>query len=347
MMPNSASLNNPQETNSMTTIADSDVENEGTSRDDAANALLSRWTDADPAIRDDEGAKPIRRSETERTPDAENESEDDDLDLDEEDHENDNDNEGDDPVEVADEALVKITVDGEDVTIPVKDLKRLYGQEASLTRKSQEVAENRRRVEENGARYVVATERLLNKAKERFEPYAQVDWAIAAKTLSNEDYVSLRQEATAAFTDLKFLNTELDTVFSEVTANRDAAALEDAKSALEVLQRDIPKFDLSVYQDMTKFAAAKGIPEQQFSQLTDPSALKMVHMAMSYERAKERAASKRSAAPTSKRTMKTTRRTDSRAGNREGDAMQRFKKSGSRDAAVAALMERWEGDGDQ
>lgn len=327
------------------------VENEGAlSRDEAANALLSRWTDADPAIRNDEGAKPIRRSETERHPaDAdENQSDDEELDFGDEDEtvEKDQD-EGDAPVEASDDALVKLTVDGEEVKIPVKDLKRLYGQEASLTRKSQEVAENRRRAEEDGARFMVATNRLLDKAKERFQPYAQVDWAIAAKTLDNDEYVALRQEATAAYTDLQFLNNELDGVFSEVTASREAAALEEAKAALEILQRDIPKFDANVYQDMTKFAAANGIPPEAFGQLTDPAALKMVHMAMSYERAKERAASKRTAAPTSKRTMKTTRRSDASAGNREGEAMKRLKQTGSRDAAVAALMERWSENGDQ
>jgi hypothetical protein len=337
----------------MTTIATGDVEHEGgLSRDEAANALLSRWTDADNSHpEDDEGAKPIRRSETERhqTDEDDNQSDDEDLDFgDDEDEQDENDNDrADAPVEASDEALVKLTVDGDEITVPVKDLKRLYGQEASLTRKSQEVAENRKRAEEDGARYIVATERLLEKAKERFQPYAQVDWAIAAKTLSNEEYVALRQEAAAAYTDLQFLNTELDGVFAEVQASREAQALEDAKAALEILQRDIPKFDANVYRDMTQFAAANGIPAEQFAQLTDPAALKIVHMAMSYQRAKERAASKRTAAPTSKRTMKTNRRSEARAGNREGDAMKRLKTTGKRDDAVAALMERWSDNGDQ
>lgn len=331
-----------------TTLTGVDSNDGGLSRDDAAEALLSRWTDAEQPSRDDEGAKPIRRSETERNADEdENQSEsDEDLDFGDDEDQQQDDTKADAP-EASDEALVKLTVDGEEIKIPVKDLKRLYGQEASLTRKSQEVAERRKFAEDEGARYVVATQRLLDKAKARFQPYAQVDWAIAAKTLENDEYVALRQEAQAAHTDLSFLNNELETVFAETQKAREAAAKEDAKAALEVLQRDIPDFNADVYQDMAKFAATKGIPQEAFTQLTDPAALTIVHMAMSYERAKERAASKRKAAPTSKRTMTTNRRTDVRAGNREGDAMKRLRQTGSRDSAVAALMERWSDDGDQ
>lgn len=316
------------------------VESDGSlSRDEAANALLSRWTDADPAIQDrDEGAKPIRRSETERAPDKdENQSDDEELDFGDEDA----------PVEASPDALVTLTVDGEEIKIPVKDLTRLYGQEASLTRKSQEVAERRKFAEDEGARYVVATQRLLTKAQERFQPYAQVDWAIAAKTLDNDEYIALRTEAQAAHADLQFLNSELDGVFTETKRTRETQNLEDAKAALEVLQRDIPNFTAEVYQDMTAYAVTQGLPEDAVHQLTDPTALKLIHKAMAYDRAKERAASKRKAAPTSKRTMTTTRRSEQREGNRDGAAMTALRKTGSRDDAVAAMMERWSDTGDQ
>lgn len=309
--------------------------------DDAANALLSRWTDAPKPSIDEEGATPIRRSETEREPDEdENSSEDEDLDLEDESTQEEQTNEPDAAVEASDDALVKLTVDGEEIKIPVKDLKRLYGQEASLTRKSQEVAERRKFADEEATRYVVATQRLIDKAKERFSPYAQVDWAIAAKTLGDAEYVALRQEAQAAFTEMRFFENELQGVVAETNAAREAAAMEEAKAALDVLQRDIPNFNADTYRDMAQFATSVGIPEQTFVQLTDPAALKIVHMAMSYQRAKERAASKRKAAPTSKRTMTTNRRTDTRA-NLAGDALKRLKQTGSRDDAVSALLERW------
>ena len=51
--------------------------------------------------------------------------------------------------ELTDETLIDILVDGETQQASIKDLKRLYGQEASLTRKSQEVAAQRKEAEDN------------------------------------------------------------------------------------------------------------------------------------------------------------------------------------------------------
>src|SRR5574337_877989 len=46
--------------------------------------------------------------------------------------------------DAGDDVIVKIKVGDKEHEVPVKDLKRLYGQEASLTRKSQEVAAQRK-----------------------------------------------------------------------------------------------------------------------------------------------------------------------------------------------------------
>jgi hypothetical protein len=333
----------------MTTTPDFEgVEPEGSlSRDEAANALLSRWTDADQPSRDEEGAKPIRRSETERTPDEDNPSEDDDLDLGDDEEQDDTDDKADVPVEATDDAVVKLTVDGEEISVAVKDLKRLYGQEASLTRKSQEVAEKRQFAEAEGARFVVATQHMLERANKRFEPYANIDWGIAAKTLENDEYVALRQEATAAYQDVRFLNEELENVFKQTEEARQATAAKEAEAAIEVLSKDIPGFDAEVYTSMVSYAVAQGIPEEAAHQLTDPTALKLIHKAMAYDRAKERAATKRKAAPTSKRTMtSTSRNPQGRVGSKANDALQKLAKTGSRDDAVAALMERWSSNSD-
>src|SRR5262245_54818629 len=59
---------------------------------------------------------------------------------------------------------VKITVDDEEHEVPVKDLKRLFGQEKSLTQKSQQVAERRKQVDADGARYLAQTQVLLERA---------------------------------------------------------------------------------------------------------------------------------------------------------------------------------------
>jgi hypothetical protein len=66
-----------------------------------------------------------------------------------------------------DGAYVKLKVDGEEKEVPVKDLTRLYGQEAALTRKSQEVAEQRKQAEAESQKHVSALQVLLTRAQEK------------------------------------------------------------------------------------------------------------------------------------------------------------------------------------
>jgi hypothetical protein len=244
------------------------------SRDEAAAALLSRWTDAEQPSRDDEGAKPIRRSETERAPDEDENQSDDDRSwtLRTRTSRTSKTTRADAPVEASDDALVKLTVDGEEIKIPVKDLKRLYGQEASLTRKSQEVAERRKFAEDEGARYVVATQKLIEKATERFKPYAQIDWAIAAKTLENDEYVALRQEATAAYR-----NSSSSTTSWKACSRKAKRPAKHSDGGSQGRPGGSParhsELRRQVYQDMGSFRRLQGHPRGAFAQLTDPAAL--------------------------------------------------------------------------
>lgn len=119
--------------------------------DDAISSLVNRWADAED--------QPSDTDEGETTESADESDEDDatDLDLsepnDDEDADEGEDSEDEeaDPAstkEAKDDHLVTVTVDGETKTVPVKDLKRLFGQEAALTRKSQEVAAARKATEQ-------------------------------------------------------------------------------------------------------------------------------------------------------------------------------------------------------
>lgn len=123
--------------------------------DDAAEAILGMWEDAEELSEEDQEAEVEATDETE-VADAEEDENEEDLESDEDDEDpEDEDTEEDDEetseedeeqeVQVLDEeSLVEIVVDGETKQASVKDLKRLYGQEASLTRKSQEMASQRK-----------------------------------------------------------------------------------------------------------------------------------------------------------------------------------------------------------
>src|SRR3546814_18614649 len=68
-----------------------------------------------------------------------------------------------------DDAVVKVVVDGEETEVTVGSLKRLAGQEAALTRKSQEV-------EVVGGRAALMIQGAIEVVLEELAPYKAIDW---------------------------------------------------------------------------------------------------------------------------------------------------------------------------
>ena len=97
----------------------------------------------------------------------------------------------------------KSQVDGETQQVSLKSLKRLHGQEASLTRKSQEVAAKRKEAEEALGKADISYRKLLERAESRMKPYAEVDMLVASRQMSSEDFAAFRKEAKAAEDDPK------------------------------------------------------------------------------------------------------------------------------------------------
>jgi hypothetical protein len=120
-----------------------------------------------------------------------------------------------------DDDEVVVSVDGQEHRIAVKDLKRLFGQEASLTQKSQQVAAAHSTATAQAERHMAALQSMKQRAEERFKPFKEVDWSVAARNLSGEDYAQLKQAHDTLKSDLDYYDTEID---STVKGYREQAA---------------------------------------------------------------------------------------------------------------------------
>lgn len=193
------------------------------------------------------------------------------------------------------EAFVKHKVDGKEVEIPVKELTRLYGQEAALTRKSQETAAAQKAVEENGARYTAGLETLLQRALDDFKPYADINFLALAKdpTISAEDLAALQTQATAAYNNVNFLNTQLDETVKSAEAARVTNLRTAAVASWKVLAdpaTGITGWDEPLYNEIRTYAKATGLPARSVDELVDPAAIKILHKAMLYDKGQQAAA---------------------------------------------------------
>jgi hypothetical protein len=336
----------------MTVLSNEDaptVENVSLTQDEAGEALLNRFMRDNP---EEDGAsdsvekdKKVQKEEAaEDTSDEESEdSGDESLESDDETEEEDGNDL--DVIEDYKDKYVKIKVDGEERTVRVGDITRLYGQEAALTRKSQEISKLRKKAEEEGAKNVAALAGLITRAQEKSKPYKQIDWLSAAKKLETDDYNALRSEAEQAVAEERYLGEELNGYMQHIQQQRQASLVEKGREAVKELKRDIPGWNEKTYNDVRYFAISSGLDVDIVDNLVDASAIKLIHKAMLYDRGKSGVVTKKKGnAP--KKVIKTSKgsvQTKDMLSNKTdvAKAMKKLKESGSKDDAAEAFLARF------
>jgi hypothetical protein len=252
--------------------------------------------DADP--QDQPSKKPAKEDEqtndddeanddepSEETPEGEDESD--------EDGEDDKDKEPSEKkyADDSDDTYVKVKV-GDDVhEVKVKDLQRLYGQEATLTRKSQEVAAERKVIESKRAENIAAYDVLLKRSTERADQYRALPWVALQKdpNVPAEQLEQLVQEARKAVEEETFLKSELGNFMSKVQEEQTVARRTAAQECLKVIKdpehpAHIKGWNDALYNELRTFGAEMGIPAETVNDITDAGAIKILHMAMQFAR---------------------------------------------------------------
>jgi hypothetical protein len=326
--------------------------------DDAAEAILGNWEDADKEDQPSEDALEATEETTEET-DVEDSDTEEGEEVEEEAEES-----GEDPVEedseeateddqeveevnLSDDTVVELVIDGETKQASLKDLKRLYGQEASLTRKSQETASQRKQADEQLQKADASLQAMLTRAQDRYKPYEEVDMLVASRQMNPDDFAALRAEAKAAESDLKFLTEEADSFYGELREKQAVQTRESAKQCIEVLQNEIPDWSNDLYNDIRKHAIQSGLPEEAVNQYTDPTVIKLLHKAMLFDRTKQVAKTKKLKAPLKVLRSKKAppSKTDVKVSKQKA-AQERLRNSASGgndlDDIAAAIMSNWE-----
>lgn len=249
------------------------------------------------------------------------------------------------PSEASDDATVSIKVGEETHKVAVKDLKRLFGQEAALTQRSQEVARERDAIRQSAELNSQVLAKALERAEARFKPYAELDLLVLSKEMDAETLTQLRKDGQEAFEEVRFFREEMQ---NAQTRAREAAQKQHQESAAEAIRqltdKDHPNhiegWSPEMYQELRTFAKAEGLSE--FDRMTDPVAMRLIRMAMLYKNGKKVAELKVKAAvkqPT--KPLKPGAASPKTSGERDSEgAMKRLMRSGSAQDAEAAFMAR-------
>lgn len=322
--------------------------------DDATDAFLNRWTDPEEASEGEDGANSKSEDET-KTDEEEIENVDEDTDEGAEEDPDDSESEDskeDKPLKfVEDEDMaIKYTVDGEEKTATIKDLKRLAGQESALTRKSQEVATQRKAADERGAQHLAGLTKLLDRAEEKYKPYAEIDFLVASTQMPKEDFQAVREAALEAYGDVKFLTEELGGFMQELENKRVTAFNEGAKECIAALsdpEKGIPGWGQPMYDELRSYAVKGGMSQEVINQITDPAVFKLLHKAMQYDKIKTVSTKKKATAPKKVLKQKGSIASTKKGTSDEGkSAFAALRAKGDRESAANAFMSRWTSDSD-
>lgn len=235
--------------------------------------------------------------------------------------------------EIADDAVVKFTVDGQEQTATVGALKRLAGQEAALTRKSQEA-------DLVGGRAAAALQAALASAVEDFQPYQDVDWLTLQTEVDPETFKWHRENAMRASKRYQAI-VEQAQGFEQALQERQQADFERrATESRQLLATEVPGWNDTLDSEVRAYGIAQGLEAGDVAKIANAPVLKLLHKAMLYDRGAKAAAVKVKEAPakvlrTGTRDTSTAKTTDTRK------AEQRLSRSGSDADAMAVLMGRW------
>lgn len=181
----------------------------------------------------------------------------------------------------------EIELDGAKYRIP-KAVKPLLMMQADYTRKTQEVAEQRRALESEREAHTKSIQAQMEHVAdigrikvfdESLDQYRKVDWATLRATNP--------EQANAAFQDMMVLQQQRDALAEKVDkalqersrTEREALAKRAAETHA-TLEREIPGWNQETANKVRDFALASGINRDQMTAIaTTPSLAKLLHLA--------------------------------------------------------------------
>ena len=187
-----------------------------------------------------------------------------------------------------------VKVDGKDVEVTLEELQAGYSRQADYTRKSQVLAEQRKKMDEELAatqqerqQYQSQLEQFKIQADSKLEEFKSVDWTKLKEedpmeyALKRDQYRELQENKRLVAEEQQNLaqkqQTEMQTKWNEELAKQK-----------EIMAQRLPEWNdpekgPKLKQNIKSFALKKGFTEQEVDSLIDARSVDVLHKAMMYE----------------------------------------------------------------
>ena len=234
------------------------------------------------------------------------------------------------------EGLVQI--DGEDVDI--QELKQGHLRQQDYTRKTQQVAEDRKAAEQQRQQYESQLHALSVASGTNLDRYAHMtenDWQQMALQ-KPEEYKRHRADYDKAIRYQQFLNNQVAENNAKNEQRLEAERKAQAADALQTLKATIPNWSNDLYSEIGEYAKTQGVDADEFADIIDPRLITVLHKAQQFDQARK--VTKKKIASSPKKTLIGGKATTKPTNQKGKKAMKRLSQSGSIDDALEALMNR-------
>jgi len=262
--------------------------------------------------------------------------------------------EGEEDEEDVEELLYAVKVDGEESEVTLDELLKGYSRQSSFTRKTQELAEQRRQIDELGNRYNSEVQQIQAERQQyeatlqnilensNLDKFANVDWE-TLKMTDPLEYMTKKQEQQDAKEKIRELQMQQHQAATNSQAENgrlyEQAKAENAKFLVEAIPEfQDPDKQPKLISDLRSFGLEQGFSEEELNGLIDWRSIVVLDKARRYDKIQnaDLKTKKVKNKPRVVRSGKGVTRSDSSKRTRTAK-MKRLQQSGHVDDAVSLL----------
>ena len=187
-----------------------------------------------------------------------------------------------------------IKVDGKDVEVTLDELQAGYSRQADYTRKSQVLAEQRKKSEEELAatqqerqRYISQLEQFTAQADSKLDELKSTDWT-KLKEEDPTEYMLKRDQYRELQENKRTVEEEQKNLQYKSQQEQQAKWQEELVRQQEIMAQRLPEWNdptkgTKLKQDIKSFALKTGFSEQEVDSLIDARSVDVLHKAMLYD----------------------------------------------------------------
>jgi hypothetical protein len=264
---------------------------------EAHDALLSLMNPEGEILKEEEATPTEEEESTEETQDEslEEESEEESEEDEEEESEESDEEEGEEP------DLYAVKVDGEEIEVTFDELLKGYSRQSDYTKKTQELSEGRKEIEEakstyNSAltqmqqereHYVNQLNQILQNSSNNLKEYDKINW----DTLKEEDpieYVKLREDYRDGKEKMQALNQQRQMAMQQQQAEaqkvqQEAVQVERSRMVEALPEWGDPDKQKELATDVKSYALTQGFSEEELNSLIDHRSVLVLMKAAKYD----------------------------------------------------------------